>query len=120
MNVLVEHVFDAGRVEKVVFGLFDDVGRVDEKQEIAIALLIEVENQPSHDERLAAARRHVEEQVQGIGSIGKVVFLAMEKARKGIHLIRTQLVGRIRVLRDAIGDFLFDTFPLRMRIELFL
>ena len=39
---LVEQIFDGSRVEKVVFGLFDDVGGIDKEQEVAIPLLVEI------------------------------------------------------------------------------
>jgi len=47
MNVRIEQILDAGGVEEVIFGLFDDVGGIDKEQEIAIALLVEIEDQPA-------------------------------------------------------------------------
>ena len=39
---LVEKIFDGGGIEKVVFGLFNDVGGIDKEQEVTIALLVEI------------------------------------------------------------------------------
>ena len=120
VNVRIEQVLDAGGVEKVVFGFFDDVGGMDEEQEVAIALLVEIENQSRHDERFTAARRHVEQEVQGVGFAGEVVVVAVDEAGKGLHLIGAQFVARVQVTRNALGNFLFDAPPLRKRIELFV
>ena len=44
MDVFTEKVFCRARIEKVVLCFLNDIGRVDEKEEIAIAFLIEVED----------------------------------------------------------------------------
>ena len=62
-HVLTEKVFCSARVEEVILCLFDDIGRVDEKEEVAVAFLIEVEDQACHDKCFAAAGRHVEQQM---------------------------------------------------------
>jgi len=92
MNVRIEQVLNAGGVEKVIFGFFDDVGGIDKEQEIAVVLLVEIEDQPRHDERLAAPCRHVEKKVQGTGFAREVIFVAMKKAGKGFDLVRAQFV----------------------------
>ncbi|MBN2354834.1 hypothetical protein JXO59_01910 [candidate division KSB1 bacterium] len=43
--------------------------------------------------------------MQRIGFAGKVVLVAVDKARKGFDLIGAQFVWGIQVLWDAIGDF---------------
>lgn len=107
-NVLIEEIFDGRGIEKIVFGFLDNVGRVDEEKEIAIALFVKIQNQSRHDERLAASRCHIEQEMQRIGFARIVVFIAMEKSRKGVNLIAAQFVAGIEILRDASGDFLFE------------
>ena len=58
-DILTEKVF-AARVEEVVHCLFNDIGSVDEKEEVAVAFLIEVEDQTCHDKRFATTGCHVE------------------------------------------------------------
>ena len=63
-----KEVLARGRIQKILTRFFDDVGRVDKEQEIAVPLRVEVQHEPRHDECLAAARCHVKEQVvQGGG-----------------------------------------------------
>ena len=85
-----------------------EIIRLAKEQEIVVALLVEIENQARHDERLAAPCCHVEEHMQKIGFVGKVVFIALEKARKGINLIGPQVVAQVNILRHTIRSFLFQ------------
>ena len=73
MDALTKEVFCGARVEEIVPCLFDDVGGVDEKEEIVIPFLIEVENQPRHDNSLAATGRHNEQQMQRLSLAGKII-----------------------------------------------
>ena len=63
IDVLTEEIFCGAWVEKIVFRFLNDIGRIDEKEEVAVAFLIEVKDQASHNERFTAAGRHVEQQV---------------------------------------------------------
>ena len=51
-DVLTEKVFCGAWVEEVVLCFLNNVGGVDEKEEVAIAFFIEVEDQTCHDKRL--------------------------------------------------------------------
>ena len=62
-----------------------------------IPLLVEIEYQAGHDERLATARCHVKQEMQGIAFIGEIVFLAMEKTRKGFSLIVPQFIFGVQI-----------------------
>jgi len=42
VNVVIEKIFDAGEIEEVIFGLFDNVGGVDKEQEVAVALFVKI------------------------------------------------------------------------------
>ena len=60
MDVFSEKVFCGTRVAEVILRLLNDIGGIDEKEEVAVTLLVEVEDQTRHDESLTAAGRHVE------------------------------------------------------------
>lgn len=105
VDVRIEKIFDGIGIEEVVFGLFDDVRGIDEEQEISIVLFVQVKNQPCHDERFAASRRHVEQEMQGRDFAWIIVLIAMEKARKGFNLIAAQFVFGIEIQFHRIGDF---------------
>lgn len=95
-----EEVFCGGLVQEVVLRLLDDVVEIDEEEEVAVALLVEVENQPRHDERLAASRGHVEEHLRGAGAL--VALVEGDEVAEGIHLIGTQLEGGIQPPRHIL------------------
>lgn len=86
----------------------------------AIALLIKLENQPRHDERLAAPCCHIEQEVQGIGFPGEVVLVAVDEARKGFYLIGAQFIALVQILSDAVGDFFPDSASLGKSVQLFI
>ena len=75
------------RVEEIVLGLFDDLGRVHEEQKVAIAAPVKVQDQRRHQHRLTAARGHVEQKVRGFRS--SLVFVDVEQPT----LQRRALIG---------------------------
>ena len=91
MDGVVEKVFGGVGIEKVVLCLFDDVGGIDEEEEVAITLLVEVENQTCHDEGFAAAGCHVEEKMQGMFFSRKAIVQTVKEACKCLSLVWAQL-----------------------------
>jgi len=81
-----KEVLGRAQVQEIVAGLFDDVGAVDEKDEVAVAPLIKIQNGSRHNQCLAAARRHMEKKLGGFGA-----FLILgdieDKTEKGFLLI---------------------------------
>ena len=51
------------RIQEIVAGFVDDIRAVHEEQKIAEALLIQIQNQACHHQRLAASCCHVEQQL---------------------------------------------------------
>ena len=90
----IEEVFERQGIEEIVLCLFDDIGGVDEEEEISIAFFVEVENQARHDERFTAAGRHIEQKMQGLFlAVGKSSSKQMQEPCKGFFLIRTEFKG---------------------------
>ena len=79
MYGLVKQVFGGQGIEEIVLCLFDDVGGVDEEEEVPIAFFVEVENQARHDEGFAAAGCHIEQEMEGRLFARKVVFETEER-----------------------------------------
>ena len=104
-DVFAEEIFGGERVEEVVLRLLNDIGGIDEEEEVAVTLLIEVEHQPCHDKRLAAACRHVKEKVQRFFLAIKFLVEAKEEPRERVLLIRTEFKRRIEVFGEVSGDF---------------
>ena len=105
VNFRVEQVFNTGRVEEIVPRLFDDIGGIDEKEKVSIALFIQVENQPRHDKRLAAACRHVEQKMQWPFLAGKLVIKTVEETGKSLFLIRAEFKFGIQIVFEVGRDF---------------
>lgn len=106
VNVPVEQVFNTDGIEKIIPRLFDDVGGIDKKEKIAIALFIQVENQPRHDEGLAAASRHVEQKMQWPFLAGKLVIKTVEEPGKRLFLIGAEFKFGVQVVFEVGGDFI--------------
>ena len=88
-NLIRKEIFCGCRIEEVLSRLLNDVREIDEEQEITISLLIEIEHQPSHDQRLAASRCHMEKH---LGRLRAIAALKMRnKVFKRLFLIRAQL-----------------------------
>ena len=107
-NVRYEQKLRRSRIQEVVFRLLDDVRGIDEEQEITVALLIQVQDQPRHDKRLAAARRHVEHEIQRVRLAGEIVLVAVEEARERLDLVGPQLILGVQVPRHGLRDFPFQ------------
>ena len=105
IEIFVEEVFGGARVEEVVLRLLNDISGIDEEEEVAVAVLVEVEHQPCHDKRLAAACRHVKEEVERFFLAFKFLVKAEVEPRECILLIRTKFKRGIEVFGEVIGDF---------------
>ena len=103
VNIRIEKIFDGIGIEKIILCLFDDVGGVDEEQEVSIALFIQVKNHPRHDERFAASRCHIEKKMHGKGLVGIIVLVAMKETRKGFDLVAAQFKPGIQIQFHRIG-----------------
>ena len=76
------------------------------EEKVAVPFLVQIQNQPRHDERFAAAGRHIEQQMQRLFFTLKVVFEAVEKTGKRLFLIGAQLKARIQPF-SKIGRDIF-------------
>ena len=99
------------RIQEVVLRLLDDVRRIDEEQEIPVTLLIQVENQPRHDKRLAAARRHVEKQMARAFLKGEILFEIANEPLKGIFLVRSQFKFLAEIIGNVLRNSNFGKIP---------
>ena len=93
------------RVEEIIFRFFDDIGGVDEKEEVAVAFLIEIKDQACHDERFTAAGRHVEQKVERSPFTGEIVFKTEEKPRERLFLIGTEFKRGVEVIGEIRWNF---------------
>ena len=51
-DFVIEKVFGAVAIQKVRFGLLDDIVGIDEKQKVSISLVVEIHNQSCHNNGL--------------------------------------------------------------------
>ncbi len=56
-----KQVFTRCRIQKIFLCLFQNIRLIDEKEKIAIALCVEIENKTRHDDRLTATGCHMKE-----------------------------------------------------------
>ena len=106
IEIFVEEVFGGTRVEEVVLRLFNDISRVNEEEEVAVAVLIEIEHQPCHNERFAAAGSHVKEEVERFLFAFKFLVKAEVEPRECVLLVRPEFKCWVQILRDAIRHLL--------------
>ena len=105
IDVLAEEVLRCARVEEIIFRFFNDIGGVDEKEEVAVAFLIEIKDQACHDERFTAAGRHVEQKVERFPFTGEIVFKTEEKTRERLFLIGTEFKRGVEVIGEIRWNF---------------
>lgn len=75
-----------------------DIREINKEQKIAISLLVEIQHQSCHNQRLAAACCHVE---KNLGRLWAIAALKMRnEVFKCLLLIRTQFKSWIQVLRN--------------------
>ena len=106
MNVPVEQVFDTDGIKEIVPRLFDDIGGIDEKEKVSIALFIQVENQPRHDKGLATTCRHVKQKMQWPFLTGKFLIKTVEETGKSLFLIRAKFKFGIQIVFEVGRDFI--------------
>lgn len=58
-DFIIEKVFGTVAIQKVRFGLLDDIIGIDEKQKVSISLVIEIQDQSCHNNRLAWSSCHI-------------------------------------------------------------
>ena len=98
---LVKQVFGGQGIEEIVLCLFDDVGGVDEEEEVSIAFFVEVENQARHDEGFAASGCHIEQEMEGrLFAFGKFVVETQEEPREGFVLIGAEFKFGVQVVTE--------------------
>ncbi len=120
IDILAEKVFCGARVEEVILGFFDDVGRIDEKEEVAVAFLIEIEDQARHDERFTATCRHIEQQMYRFFFTREVVIEVVNKTRESVFLVGTEFKRGIQILRNTLRHFGFGDPKVERYFELFM
>ena len=105
VNVPIEQVFATDGIKEIVPRLFDDIGGIDKKEKVSIALFIQVENQPRHDEGLATTCRHVKQKMQWPFLAGKLVIKTVKEPGKRLFLIRAKFKFGIQIVFEVGGDF---------------
>ena len=113
-----EEVFGGAGIQEDVPGLLDDGGEVHKEEKIPVALLIEIGDEPRHDQRLAAAGGHVEQHLAGALRAAGPLEVG-DKVLKGRLLIGPQRHAGIQTVPDAGGKGL-DGAVLPEVIELFV
>lgn len=120
VNIPTEQVFDTDGIKEIVPRLFDDIGGIDEKEKVSIALFIQVENQPRHDEGLATTCRHVEQKMQWPFLAGKLLIKTVEETGKRLFLIGAEFKFRIQIVFEVGGDFFLEKSHLGNSIKLLI
>ena len=75
IDVFAEEVFRGAWIKEIVFCFLNDVGGIDEKEEVAVTFLVKVEDQTCHDERFTATGCHVEQKVERFPFTGEIIFI---------------------------------------------
>ena len=90
-------------IEEVVLGLLYDVVQIHKEEEIAVAVLIQVQDQTGHDERFPAPCRHVKKDLCWLRTAFSLEM--RDEVPESIFLIRAQLKFGIKVVTEVIRHF---------------
>lgn len=84
---------------KILAGFHDDIGPIDEENDVAVALLIQVNNGYSHNQDFTAANRHEKEHLSRDHPFLVAIEIVVH-ARQRLLLIRAQGQKRVQVVGD--------------------